>query len=270
MPTFRPYSNDELRRAAQAYNLDPDFVEAVYAVESSRGTNPKAMTARPVKRSRDTTIVRGPFQLEDDTTSDLIRKHKLGNVNVDDPDVHLDLALRLMRDLKDTYGGDYRKVAQAYLGGPGGVTNSNAKDELGTSTGSYGNKILAEMNALKGAREPDAGVSAFMAHPGLAMDVPEADLPMPDLPLTPFGVGADAGESDAFGVPDSMLAMSNTPDRVAWTDLTRANRSDGLGLTPEMGSELPNPEPAMDEDITQYLRQLVNEELDGKQYASAA
>lgn len=248
MPTFRPYTDSEIREAAAAYDLDPAFVEAVYAVESSRGTNPKAMSARSVKRKRDSTIVRGPFQLEDDTTADLIRKHQMGKVNIDDPDVHLDLALRLMRDLKDKYNGDYRKVAQEYLGGPGGVTDLTLKDELGTSTGAYGNKIMAEMDSIKG-RGGDAP---------MAMTVADDDL----------GVG-----DDMFGVPDSIASLPPmaSSDRVSWGDLVAANRSgvSPLGLTPEMGGDVPDLMPATSDDVAEYVRRLTNEEFEGKDFSNA-
>lgn len=149
MATFTAYPVEKIRNAAVAYGLDPDFVEAVYAAESSRGLDPNAMRARTVKRKRDSTVVRGPFQLEDGTAADLIRKHKLGNVDVNDPEVHLDLALKLMQDLQKRYDGDANKMAQAYLGGPGSVGTNN-RDELGTSVGDYSNKIIAEMTKLRG------------------------------------------------------------------------------------------------------------------------
>lgn len=248
MPTFRPYTDSELRDAAAAYDLDPAFVEAVYAVESSRGTNPKAMSARSVKRKRDSTIVRGPFQLEDDTTSDLIRKHQMGKVDIDDPDVHLDLALRLMRDLKDKYNGDYRKVAQEYLGGPGGVTDLTLKDELGTSTGAYGNKIMAEMDSIKGR-----GGSA-----------PSAVATVDD----DMGVG-----DDMFGIPDSVASLPPmaSSDHVSWGDLVAANRSgtSPLGLTPEMGGNIPDLMPATSDDVAEYVRRLTNEEFEDKDFSNA-
>lgn len=270
MPSsFRPYTKEELRRAAQEYAIDPAFVEAVYAVESSNGTDPNAMTARSVKRKRDRTIVRGPFQLEDDTVSDVIKKHKLGAVNVDDPDTHLDLAMRLMSDLRDRYDGDYRKMAQAYLGGPGGVTNPNAKDELGTSTGTYGNKILAEMARLGGE-----GGGERVAPPRSRPSLPPMENDISALPsfgdsTSPFMHGADAGPLDMFGMSEDMLAMP-TPGRGGWGDLVAANRSPvGLGIPDEMGGDLPSM-PELDYastiDIDQYLSGLVNEEMDGRDY----
>lgn len=258
MATFRPYTTEELRAAAEAYGLDPDFVEAVYAAESSRGTNPRAMTARPVKRKRDTTIVRGPFQLEDDTTADLIRRHKLGNVNVDDPDVHLDLALRLMQDLQRQYGGDYAKMAKAYLGGPGGVTNSSAKDELGTSTGAYSNRILAEMAALKGRSAPTSMAGA----PGpMTADQMDALL-MPQLTsptVSPFQFGASA-EPDLFGVGGSSGMLG---EGATWADLAAANRDDNEFMLPGAGPAMPS----NDADLTRWIAQLVDEELAGKEFA---
>lgn len=262
MPTFRPYTDSELRDAAAAYDLDPAFVEAVYAVESSRGTNPKAMSARSVKRKRDSTIVRGPFQLEDDTTSDLIRRHQMGKVDVDDPDVHLDLALRLMKDLKDKYNGDYRKVAQEYLGGPGGVADITRKDELGTSTGAYGNKIMAEMDSIKG-RAPAADVAADS--PRTPLDIPSGD------GLPPY-FAADAGD-DMFGIPDSVASLPPmaSSDHVSWRDLMAANRSgpSPLGLTPEMGGNIPDLMPATSDDVAEYVRRLTNEEFEDKDFSNA-
>lgn len=258
MPTFRAYTTKEVRDAALAYDLDPDFVEAVYAVESSRGTNPKAMTARAVKRKRDSTIVRGPFQLEDDTTADLVKKHGLGNVNIDDPDVHLDLALRLMQDLKEKYGGDYNKVARAYLGGPGGVADSTLKDELGTSTGAYSNKIMQEMAQLKGS--PDATLLA---------KVPMPSFPTADEMDTAL-VGAPTGEGDLFGIPESAMAAAPSGGP-RWSDLVAANKPDNqFELTRSMGGDLDSAlGPADDTDIKQWLSQLFDDEMRGKEFAGA-
>lgn len=259
MPTFRPYTTEELRSAAQAYGIDPDFVEAVYAVESSRGTNPQAMVARTVKRKRDSTIVRGPFQLEDGTASDIIRKNKLGNVNVDDPDVHLDLALRLMQDLKKRYDGDYGKMAQAYLG--------FGTDELGTTDKAYRNRIMTEMASLRSARGDEAlGVPAqdysrFTADNMDRMLAPEI--------LTPFQHGADASSAsdEMLGIPSRMAAVPATQG-TRWADLLAANRSGGGNqfALPDAGAF---PDPTMESDVLSYVQQLVDEELAGKDFAHA-
>lgn len=258
MPTFRPYTTEELRTAAEEYGLDPAFVEAVYATESSRGTNPNAMKARSVKRKRDTTIVRGPFQLEDDTTSDLIKRQKLGNVNVDDPAVHLDLAMRLMRELADKHDGDYRKMAWEYLGGPGAVKNPAAAGELGTTADTYGNRILAEMAKIQGQD------GARTDNTALAMRMP----PVQGLDLD--DAAYDAG-ADAFGMPTGDLPFSASidPDRVSWSDLVAANRSDALGIPPSLGGGMPNDDvPELDLDT--YLSRILDEELQGKDFAHAA
>lgn len=259
MPTFRPYTTEELRAAANAYGIDPNFVEAVYAVESSRGTNPKALEPRTVKRKRDTTIVRGPFQLEDGTASDIIRENKLGDVNVNDPDVHLDLALRLMQKLYKMYDGDYNKMAQAYLAGPGGV-GKDVKDELGTTPAVYSNKILAEMNALKGGASPSAPAD-YSQYTADNMD----RLLMPEI-LTPFQHGASASD-DMLGIPDQMAAAPRGSS-VRWADLLAANRgSNQFALPDSTAGEFPAP--ALDSDITSYIQNLVDEELKGKDFAHA-
>lgn len=259
MPTFRPYSREELQAAANEYDIDPAFVEAVYAVESTRGTDKNAMRARSVKRKRDSTIVRGPFQLEDDTTSDLIKKHKLGSVDVDDPGTHLELAMRLMSDLKDTYGGDYRKMAQAYLGGPGGVTNSTATDELGTSTGTYGNRILAEMERVRASGGDDMEMIAPTRRPPQTYDA---------VPNEQMQFMVDSGEDDMLGIPSGTPSVS--PDHVSWSDMLAANRSGGsLGIPVAMGGELADEADDPTRDLQAYLANLANEELDGKDYAGA-
>lgn len=242
---FRAYTTQEVRDAAKAYGVDPDFAEAVYAVESSRGTNPKAMTARSVKRKRDSTIVRGPFQLEDDTTADLIRKNNLGNVNVDDPDAHLDLAMRLMRELKDTYNGDYNKVARAYLGGAGGVADQSLKDELGTSTGAYGNKIVAEMDRLKGGAPSGGPAYADSGGP----ELPESTRLALDAAAQPAG-------DDVFGIP---ATQHTDPNRVSWADLVAANKGPAASEF-SLPQGVPDLAPsANEEDFNAYLTQLVNE-----------
>lgn len=241
---FRAYTTKEVRDAAQAYGVNPDFAEAVYAVESSRGTNPKAMTARSVKQKRGSTFVRGPFQLEDATTADLVRENGLGAVNVDDPDVHLDLAMRQMRKLQDRYDGDLVKMAQAYLGGPGGV-GTNTRDELGTSTGDYSNKIVAEMRKLQG---PPADVADVAAQ------------------LDPFtaDMGGAIPADDMFGMP----AMNAAP-RMAPSNIER----DPLGLpmyiaAATRSTDTPNDTSAG--DLDRFVSSLVDEELQGKNFANAA
>lgn len=261
---FRPYTDAELDRAAQAYGLDPSFVKAVYAVESSNGTDPNAMRTRSVKRKRDYTLVRGPFQLEDGTVDGIIRKNKLGNVNVDDPDTHLDLAMRLMRELSDRYDGDPRKMAQAYLGGPGGVTDSTRKDELGTSTGVYGNKILAEMQRINGEGvEPTRGMPPML---GLELGAPDVGVPPSYDSMTPY-----AETDDMFGMSPTMLAMPSVGG-ISWSGLVDANRNApvfGLGIPPEMG-ELPDLPHADMNDYGPLLAQWVNEEMDNRDFVGAA
>lgn len=251
MAKFRPYTTTEIRDAANAYGVDPDFAEAVYAAESSRGTDPKAMSSRVVRRKRDTTIVRGPFQLEDGTTSDLIRSEKLGVVNVDDPDVHLDLAMRQMRKLQTQFGGDLSKMAQAYLGGPGSVGTQN-RDELGTSVGDYSNKILTEMARLKGGRVPDTLVADAKRVP----NAPTAD--EMDAMLMPNIASPDSGASlpadDMFGIPEMPAATA--------TSLPEDNLlADGGDVTSPFAQE--------DKDLRDYIAQLADEEFAGKDFAHA-
>lgn len=231
---FRAYTVKEVRDAAKAYGVNPDFAEAIYARESSRGTNPKALTTRAVKRKKDTTFVRGPFQLEDDTTSDLIRDNKLTGVNVDDPDAHLDLAMRLMKKLQDQYRGDPVKMAQAYLGGPGGV-GTNTQDELGTTTGAYGNDVVAEMQRLQ--KTSSYAPSADEMDELLMGESPPDDmLGIPAMP--PMGQSMPI-EHDPLGLPMSISHATGT----------------------KAGSEF---------DLHRYLSALVDDELQGKDYGRAA
>lgn len=260
---FRPYTNEELRSAAQAYGLDPSFVEAVYAVESSRGTDPQAMKPRTVKRRRDSTIVRGPFQLEDDTTADLIRKHKLGNVNVNDPDVHLDLALRLMSDLKDRYDGDYGKVAQAYLGGPGSVGTNN-RDELGTTPGKYARRVFSEMDAINANAGPEllAGPGSGAAPRALPqLTAPESSGSDPLRDLMPFMNTASAGDDDMFGMGGMSFNGNIDPDRASWSDFIAANSDSAFG-TPGLATATPD-------DLDAYLQRLAREEFTDRDFSNA-
>lgn len=236
MMAFRAYTNKEVRDAALAYGIDPDFAEAVYAAESSRGTNPVAMKARSVKRKRDSTFVRGPFQLEDDTTADLIRDNGLGNVNVDDPDVHLDLAMRQMRKLQERYNNDPVKMAQAYLG--------FGTDELGTTSAAYSNKILAEMNRLKdiNRRVIDVADVATELDPVLG------------------GIPAD----DMFGIP-AMDTPSPSPHPMAASNIER----DPLGLPMYIAAATrptDTPNDTSSGDLTRYLETLWDEETHGKEF----
>jgi hypothetical protein len=254
MATFRPYTTQEIRDAAEAYGVDPAFALAIYERESSNGTNPNAMKARSVKRKRDTTIVRGPFQLEDGTASDLIRKNKLGNVNVDDPDAHLDLAMRLMRELSDRYNGDPVKMAKAYLGGPGGVTN-NTKDELGTSTSAYANDIVAAMQRLKGDTAAPVALDTDIAE---LTNLDDLGSLMPDK-ATPFNSGAMMPADDMFGIPE-MPAMAQGIER------------DPLGLPMFLsGGRKPAASVNIEDDneLRDYVAALVDDEFQGKDFAHA-
>lgn len=255
MPTFRAYTPKEIEDAARAYGLDPDFVDAIYAAESSRGTNPKAMEPRSVKRKRDSTIVRGPFQLEDGTTSDLIRKHKLGNVDVDDPDVHLDLALRLMRDLKDRYNGDYSKVARAYLG--------FGTDELGTSDAAYKNKVMAEVEKLKDKRAKDPSVADVIDVVPTNVERSRFD------DVAPFMV---QGEPDIFGyVADApTLPKGGGLGRGGtWGDLIAANRGQNAFALPASLATGPGAQLGEDFDVHQYIQSLVEDELGSRDFTNA-
>jgi hypothetical protein len=251
MATFRPYTTKEIRDAANAYGVDPDFAEAVYAAESSRGTDPRAMSSRVVRRKRDTTMVRGPFQLEDGTVSDLIRNEKLGAVNVDDPDTHLDLAMRQMRKLQTQFGGDLDKMSQAYLGGAGSVGTNN-RDELGTSVGAYSNKILAEVAKLKNGRVPDTLAADSTRVPSLpSADEMDAML-MPE--ITPFNSGASLPADDMFGIPEmtASTAVMLPEDNLL---------ADGGGA--------PSPFAQEDKDLRDYIAKLADEEFAGKDFAHA-
>lgn len=246
---FRAYSKKEIQDAAEAYGVDADLAEAIYAVESSRGTNPKALTTRAVKRKRDTTFVRGPFQLEDDTTADLIRENKLGNVNVDDPDVHLDLAMRQIKKLQDRYNGDEVKIAQAYLGGPGGV-GTNTADELGTTTGQYSNKVLAELAKIRGSGNDVAPQYAA---------APSAN----EIDALLMG-GNDLPADDAFGIP-AMAAPRGLPH----SNIER----DPLGLPMFIANATRSTNAPMntdDGDLRRYIESLVDDELRGKDFSAAA
>jgi hypothetical protein len=242
MATFRPYTTKEITDAAIAYGIDPKFARAVYAVESSRGTNPRAMTARTVKRKRDSTIVRGPFQLEDDTTADLIRENKLGNVNVDDPDTHLDLAMRQMRKLRDRYNGDPVKMAQAYLG--------RGTDELGTTSEGYGNKVIAEMQNIK---NEDA---------------------VPDQPID-MSLGAATPADDLYGLPAMPLPQPPTMTAFGGGRGGPIER-DPLGLPMYIShATRPQPPPSGPSEmeaaqLDRYINSLVDQEFEGKDFTSAA
>jgi len=206
-----------------------------------------------VKRKRDSTIVRGPFQLEDDTTADLIRNEKLGNVNVDDPDAHLDLAMRQMRKLQQQYNGDYDKMAQAYLGGPGSVGTQN-KDELGTSVGQYSNKILAEMSRLKGdARVPDTFLATAERQAPSADEMDAFLLPE----ITPFNSGASLPVDDMFGIPE----MTASVPEMGMDDAAMGLLADGGGP--------PSPFAQEDKELRDYIAKLADEEFADKDFAHA-
>ena len=267
MPTFRPYTSQEIEEAARAYGLDPDFVDAIYAAESSRGTNPKAMEPRSVKRKRDSTIVRGPFQLEDGTTSDLIRKHKLGNVDIDDPDVHLDLALRLMRDLKDRYNGDLSKMARAYLG--------FGTDELGTTDSAYKNKVLAEIERIKAKKAKDEPTDIIDVVPTSTRPMTTPSSPLND--IAPFMV--QGGEPDIFGYSEPIPPLAGADQGMGlgagtkWSGLFAGGTGLGAGqnafaLPPSVATG-PGARITDEADVHAYIQSLVEDELGSRQFSNA-
>lgn len=231
---FRAYTNKEIRDAAMAYGVDPETALWIYAKESSSGTNPTAMKARLVKRKRDSTFVRGPFQLEDGTTADLIRENKLGNVDVEDPDVHLDLAMRQLKKLQDRYRGDSDMVKRAFHGF--GV------DELGVTDRSY----------------VQTKPRSFM--PEEPAYAPSAD-EMDDMLMGSDDMGSSP--------PDDMLGIPEMPPPMSQAFNRNPMEYDPLGL-PMYVSNATGVKAGQEFDLHRYLSAMVDDELQGKDYVSAA
>jgi hypothetical protein len=251
---FRPYTVAEVRDAALAFGVDPDFAEAIYARESSRGANANALTVRKVERKKSgPTFVRGPFQLEDDTTMGIIRNNKLpiANINVNDPDTHLQLAMQLMRELQDRRNGDIHKMAQDYLG-PGG------SDELGSTPQSYADQVVTEYRKLKGesGTAPSGGVYAGL---------PAAPVGTPMFPELGTTGGEAIPADDLFGIPP-MPAMPTLPKMPNMASIPR----DPLGLPMYItAATQPHPQDGPNTDFDVWIQKLVDEELQGRSYASA-
>lgn len=253
---FRPYTVKEVRDAAQAYGLDPDFVEAIYAAESSRGADPRAMGSRSVKTKSGRVMIRGPFQMSDPTASDIMRENRMNDVDITDPDVHLDLALKQMQKLQKMYNGDYNKMAQAYLGGPGSV-GTNARDELGTSVGEYSNNVTREMAMLKGANEPMDQVERLASR---------GSRPSPSPSIS----------DEMLGIPESFPSLppaaSAGPDPMnpTWSNLARIWKegpNNQFALPSSLGGDTPMT--ADNSDVDALIQRLVGEEMDNRDYTSA-
>lgn len=277
-PIYRPYSREEIAAAARSVGLDPAFLEALYSIESSNGTNPKAMGVQTVKRKRDTTMVRGPFQLEDGTVDDYKRKNKLANLDISDPDQYLRAAAWIARDKYDQAGGDYAGAFKRYLG--------TGQDQFGTTTEAYRDRGMREMARIKGSDDTSSNLELGSSSPSPVE--------------SPFMHGANAGGGDdLFGMPSNMgLSRPSSPTgTMSWKDfLADARGPDlaqsyvrggalvpsssmgdfpdmgpiGFGIPEEQGGDLSaSLEPATDVDIDAYLSSLVNDQMKDRDFLNA-
>jgi hypothetical protein len=289
---LRPYTREEIWNAAAEHGVDPVLAEAIYMRESSSGKDPKAMGVRYVRypKGGGGTYIRGPFQMSDDTARGVIRNNKLGKVDLDDPDAHLDLAMRLMKELKGQYGDDPAEIARGFHGGPTGVKNPNVKDELGTSSGGYAQDILRNMAMI---RAEGTGGPMVTRAPAVTPDAAPSDYD-PTADRIPPGLSADAGGTDMFGMPTDM-GIGSWKDFLAdagvsggrefnmgigsWKDfLADARGGDlsqpvvGLGIPEEMGGDMPmnEPPPAGGFDVDQYLASLVNDQMKDRDFNAVA
>lgn len=251
---FRPYTDQEIQDAAEAYGVDPRVAKAFYEVESSSGTDPGAMTVRKIERKKGgPTFVRGPFQLTDSTTEDLLQRQGLKNVDLNNPDVHLDIAMRLIRELQDRYNGDPVKIAQGFFG--------HGTDELGTTTGSYTDRFMAAYRK-HGGEVPATTASAVPTASDLFASAPIGG-----------GDGGGAMPADAlFGIP-AMPAPDQRPMMPTGmaADLSKLAQvpRDPLGLPMNItAATTPHPLQAPNTDFDQWIQKLVDEELQGRDYAT--
>jgi hypothetical protein len=294
---LRPYTRSEIWDAAARNGVDPVLAEAIYMRESSSGKDPKALGVRYVRypKGGGGTYIRGPFQVSDDTAAGIARNNGLGKVDLDNPDTHLDLAMRLIKELKGQYGDNPAEIARGYHGGPAGIKNPNAKDELGTSSGAYAQDILRNMSKIRAERGgDDAGSnSGFGNNPLLLPSPVETPYSRETPAIAGLTIGDDGGGGDdLFGMPSNMGLSESKP---SWSDfLARAERGwrlgkdvgaepapmgdypdmgpVGLGIPEEQGGDLSigTVEPATSFDVDAYIASIVNDQMKDRDFSNAA
>lgn len=302
---LRKYSVQEVRDAADAIGLDPDFAESIYGKESSYGNNPAALRARSVTlpKSRQKVIVRGPFQLTDGTFMQTARKYNLP-MNAEDPDNHLEAALLHMKDVLTAADGDYAKAARIYKAGS---DLPKSTDETGETTLQYGADIAANVAQLKAQRPALAGSDTMgLQDQGTPFVTEQASYPpelpaalvagdaKPSAPLNIPGINpqalalaqrlrAGAPQRDSLGLPIFEMphfdqlggALPQEPanlPQILFADSPGYGLPAAFGAGNTLGDNLlsdstdPGLQYANDADLTAYVNQLYDEEMQNRNY----
>lgn len=107
-----------IRNISHRYNIDPNLVKAIIAVES--GYNPNAVSSRGAV---------GLMQLMPATAKELAENAKLdiGEKRFFDPKINISLGVRYLAELADRYNNNFELMLAAYHAGIGSVARYNNK-----------------------------------------------------------------------------------------------------------------------------------------------
>src|SRR4029453_14211441 len=198
-PAYQHAETDE-GLAAQKYGLDPDiFFRQISQESGGKATAVSPAGARGVGQFMPQTAAGVAQRMGGGVTAEQIMSDKA---------VGLDAAAFHMREMLDTYGGDYAKALAAYNAGPGAVAKYGGVPPF-KETQTYIQRILGDARPVAGAAPPPtttpleapapeapAGPSSdWMARAQASLDRLESSygglLPKPNIPQPPAGPTPD-------------------------------------------------------------------------------